>query len=115
MCYAEFGEILDAVDELDADVISLEAASSRMRIADELTAAGYPRAVGPGAYDIHAPRVPEERELTGLIDRALLAVPAERLWINPDCGLKTRSWTEAGPAPERTTAAARRVRGNLPE
>jgi 5-methyltetrahydropteroyltriglutamate--homocysteine methyltransferase len=114
MCYAEFGEILDAVDELDADVISLEAARSRMQIAEELAAAGYPRAVGPGVYDIHAPRVPEERELTDLIDRALLAVPAGRLWINPDCGLKTRSWAEAGPALERMTAAARRVRGNLP-
>jgi 5-methyltetrahydropteroyltriglutamate--homocysteine methyltransferase len=114
MCYAEFGDILDAVDALDADVISLEAARSRMRIADELAAAGYPRAVGPGVYDIHAPRVPEERELTDLIDRALIAVPAHRLWINPDCGLKTRSWAEAGPALERMAAAARRVRENLP-
>ncbi|MFI1438750.1 5-methyltetrahydropteroyltriglutamate--homocysteine S-methyltransferase [Streptomyces fructofermentans] len=114
MCYAEFGDIIDAVDALDADVISLEAARSRMGIADELAAAGYPRAVGPGVYDIHAPRVPEERELTDLIDRALLSVPADRLWINPDCGLKTRSWAEAGPALERLTAAARRVRANLP-
>jgi 5-methyltetrahydropteroyltriglutamate--homocysteine methyltransferase len=114
MCYAEFGEILDTVEDLDADVISLEAARSKMQIADELAAAGYAQAVGPGMYDIHAPRVPEERELTDLIDRALLAVPAERLWINPDCGLKTRSWAEAGPALERMTAAARRVRAALP-
>ena len=71
-------------------------------------------AVGPGVHDIHAPRVPEERELTDLIDRALIAVPAHRLWINPDCGLKTRSWVEAGPALERMAAAARRVRENLP-
>ncbi|NGO15454.1 5-methyltetrahydropteroyltriglutamate--homocysteine S-methyltransferase [Streptomyces sp. HC44] len=114
MCYAEFGEILGAVEELDVDVISLEAARSRMQIADELAAAGYPRAVGPGVYDIHAPRVPEERELTDLIDRALLAVPPERLWINPDCGLKTRSWSEAGPALVRMTTATRRVRAELP-
>jgi 5-methyltetrahydropteroyltriglutamate--homocysteine methyltransferase len=114
MCYAEFGEILAAIEDLDADVISLEAARSRMQIADELADARYPREVGPGVYDIHAPRVPAERELTDLIDRALKAVPSGRLWINPDCGLKTRGWDEVRPALERMTAAARRVRGNLP-
>ncbi|MFE5487148.1 5-methyltetrahydropteroyltriglutamate--homocysteine S-methyltransferase [Streptomyces sp. NPDC056527] len=114
MCYAEFGDILRAIDDLDADVISLEAARSHMRVADELAGAGYPREVGPGVYDIHSPRVPEEAEAVSLIERALLSVPADRLWINPDCGLKTRGWGEVRPALEHMTAAARRVRGRLP-
>ncbi|WP_433549604.1 5-methyltetrahydropteroyltriglutamate--homocysteine S-methyltransferase [Streptomyces sp. CA-294286] len=113
MCYAEFGEIIAAIDDLDADVISLEAARSHMRIAEELAEVGYPREVGPGVYDIHSPRVPAEREVSDLVDRALRAVPAHRLWINPDCGLKTRGWEEVRPALERMTAAARRVRQEL--
>ncbi|WP_329113060.1 5-methyltetrahydropteroyltriglutamate--homocysteine S-methyltransferase [Streptomyces sp. NBC_01353] len=114
MCYAEFGDILRAIDDLDADVISLEAARSHMQVADELAGAGYPREVGPGVYDIHSPRVPEEAEAVSLIERALLSVPADRLWINPDCGLKTRGWGEVRPALEHMAAAARRVRGSLP-
>ncbi|MEU8888504.1 5-methyltetrahydropteroyltriglutamate--homocysteine S-methyltransferase [Streptomyces sp. NPDC048442] len=114
MCYAEFGEIIGAIDDLDADVISLEAARSHMQIADELARVGYPREVGPGVYDIHSPRVPAEREVSDLVDRALRAVPSQRLWINPDCGLKTRGWDEVRPALERMTAAARRVRAELP-
>ncbi|MFP3990582.1 5-methyltetrahydropteroyltriglutamate--homocysteine S-methyltransferase [Streptomyces sp. E11-3] len=114
MCYAEFGDILAAIEELDADVISLEAARSGMRIADELAAAGYPREVGPGVYDIHSPRIPAEDELADLIARAVRAVPGRRLWINPDCGLKTRGWQEVRPALERMAEAARRARGDLP-
>ncbi|MBT2510346.1 5-methyltetrahydropteroyltriglutamate--homocysteine S-methyltransferase [Streptomyces sp. ISL-98] len=110
MCYAEFGAILAAIDDLDADVISLEAARSHMQIADELATAGYPREVGPGVYDIHSPRIPAEREITDLIDRALRTVPADRLWINPDCGLKTRTAAEVRPALENLVAAARRIR-----
>ncbi|WP_406503928.1 5-methyltetrahydropteroyltriglutamate--homocysteine S-methyltransferase [Streptomyces sp. NBC_00212] len=115
MCYAEFGEILAAIDDLDADVISLEAARSHMQVADELAAAGYPREVGPGVYDIHSPRVPSQDETAHLITRALRSVPAERLWINPDCGLKTRGWAEVRPALERMTAAAREARRQLPD
>ncbi|GGU72794.1 5-methyltetrahydropteroyltriglutamate--homocysteine methyltransferase [Streptomyces albospinus] len=115
MCYAEFGDILSAIEALDADVVSLEAARSYMEIAGELAVADYPREVGPGVYDIHSPRVPGEREITDLIDRALRSVPARRLWINPDCGLKTRGYAEIGPALERMTAAARRVRAALPD
>jgi 5-methyltetrahydropteroyltriglutamate--homocysteine methyltransferase len=114
MCYAEFGDVLQAIDDLDADVISLEAARSHMQVADELADAGYPREVGPGVYDIHSPRVPEEAEAVSLIERALLSVPAERLWVNPDCGLKTRAWQEVRPALEHMTAAARLVRDRLP-
>ncbi|MEV4970739.1 5-methyltetrahydropteroyltriglutamate--homocysteine S-methyltransferase [Streptomyces scopuliridis] len=115
MCYAEFGDILPAIDALDADVISLEAARSHMRVADELAAAGYPREVGPGVYDIHSPRVPSAGEVAGLLRKGLEAVPAERLWVNPDCGLKTRGWPEVRAALENLVAAAREVRGALPD
>ncbi|MBC3987425.1 5-methyltetrahydropteroyltriglutamate--homocysteine S-methyltransferase [Streptomyces sp. AC563] len=114
MCYAEFGDILSAIDALDADVISLEAARSHMRVADELAAAGYPREVGPGVYDIHSPRVPEVAEVVGLLRAGLVAVPADRLWVNPDCGLKTRGWPETRRSLEHLVAAAREVRAELP-
>ncbi|MCC3769681.1 5-methyltetrahydropteroyltriglutamate--homocysteine S-methyltransferase [Streptomyces sp. UNOC14_S4] len=114
MCYAEFGEILPAIEALDADVISLEAARSRMAVADELAAAGYPREAGPGVYDIHSPRVPSAGEMADLLRHALRAVPADRLWANPDCGLKTRRPEEAGRALENLVTAARRVRAELP-
>ncbi|MGK5632751.1 5-methyltetrahydropteroyltriglutamate--homocysteine S-methyltransferase [Streptomyces sp. URMC 123] len=114
MCYAEFGEVLAGIEALDADVISLEAARSRMGIADELAAAGYPREVGPGVYDIHSPRVPTTEEMAELLRHALRAVPAERLWINPDCGLKTRGREEVEAALGNMVAAARLVRESLP-
>ncbi|WP_372410857.1 5-methyltetrahydropteroyltriglutamate--homocysteine S-methyltransferase [Streptomyces luteireticuli] len=113
MCYAEFGDVLQAIDDLDADVISLEAARSHMQVAGELADAGYPREVGPGVYDIHSPRVPDTGEVTALLRRALAAVPAERLWVNPDCGLKTRGWTEVREALEHLVAAAREARGEV--
>ncbi|MFJ6213487.1 5-methyltetrahydropteroyltriglutamate--homocysteine S-methyltransferase [Streptomyces sp. NPDC092296] len=114
MCYAEFGDILQAIDDLDADVISLEAARSHMQVADELAAAGYPREVGPGVYDIHSPRVPSAEEAAALLRRGLDAIPAERLWVNPDCGLKTRGWPEVRASLENLVTAAREVRGGLP-
>ncbi|MGP3949073.1 5-methyltetrahydropteroyltriglutamate--homocysteine S-methyltransferase [Streptomyces sp. 7N604] len=113
MCYAEFGEILPAIEALDADVISLEAARSRMGIAGELAEAGYPREVGPGVYDIHSPRVPSAGEIADLLRQALRAVRPERLWVNPDCGLKTRFPEEADAALENMTAAAREVRAAI--
>jgi 5-methyltetrahydropteroyltriglutamate--homocysteine methyltransferase len=114
MCYAEFGEILTAIDDLDADVISLEAARSHMQVAHELADAGYPREVGPGVYDIHSPRVPDTDEVVALLREGLKAVPAERLWVNPDCGLKTRGWAEVRSSLEHLVAAAHEVRGALP-
>jgi 5-methyltetrahydropteroyltriglutamate--homocysteine methyltransferase len=114
MCYAEFGDILQAIDDLDADVISLEAARSHMQVADELAGAGYPREVGPGVYDIHSPRVPSTEEATALLRKGLDAIPAERLWVNPDCGLKTRGWPEVRTSLEHLVAAAREVRSGLP-
>lgn len=85
-CYAEYGDILQAIDDLDADVISLEAARSPMQVAGELATAGYPREVGPGVYDIHSPRVPGVDEATALLRKGLGVIPVERLWVNPDCG-----------------------------
>ncbi|WP_331767001.1 5-methyltetrahydropteroyltriglutamate--homocysteine S-methyltransferase [Embleya sp. NBC_00896] len=115
MCYAEFGEILAAIDDLDADVISLEAARSHMQVAHELTGAGYPRAVGPGVYDIHSPRVPSIEEATELLRAGLAALPPERLWVNPDCGLKTRNWPEVHDSLANLVTAAHTVRSELTE
>ncbi|MEJ8660673.1 5-methyltetrahydropteroyltriglutamate--homocysteine S-methyltransferase [Streptomyces sp. MS1.AVA.4] len=110
MCYAEFGDIVQAIDDLDADVISLEAARSHMQVARELAAHGYPREAGPGVYDIHSPRVPGAEEAAALLRTGLEAIPAERLWVNPDCGLKTRGWPETRASLENLVAAARTVR-----
>ncbi|WP_329371188.1 5-methyltetrahydropteroyltriglutamate--homocysteine S-methyltransferase [Streptomyces sp. NBC_00669] len=114
MCYAEFGDIVQAIDDLDADVISLEAARSHMQVADELAGHGYPREAGPGVYDIHSPRVPGADEAATLLRKGLEAIPAERLWVNPDCGLKTRGWPETKASLENLVAAARTVRAELP-
>ncbi|MGX1885666.1 5-methyltetrahydropteroyltriglutamate--homocysteine S-methyltransferase [Streptomyces sp. NPDC055287] len=114
MCYAEFGDILQAIEDLDADVISLEAARSHMQVAGELARAGYPREAGPGVYDIHSPRVPSTGEAAALLRKGLEAIPPERLWVNPDCGLKTRGWPEVRTSLENLVAAAREVRSSLP-
>jgi len=113
MCYAEFGDIVQAIDDLDADVISLEAARSHMQVARELAEHGYPREAGPGVYDIHSPRVPSTAEAAALLRKGLEAIPAERLWVNPDCGLKTRGWSETSASLENLVAAARTVREEL--
>ncbi|MEU8760104.1 5-methyltetrahydropteroyltriglutamate--homocysteine S-methyltransferase [Streptomyces sp. NPDC048659] len=113
MCYAEFGDIVQAIDDLDADVISLEAARSHMQVAGELAAHGYPREAGPGVWDIHSPRVPSTAEAAALLRKGLEAIPAERLWVNPDCGLKTRAWPETRASLENLVAAAREVRTEL--
>lgn len=113
MCYAEFGDIVQAIDDLDADVISLEAARSHMQVARELAAHSYPREAGPGVYDIHSPRVPSAQETAALLRKGLEAIPAERLWVNPDCGLKTRGWPETRASLENLVTAAREVRSEL--
>jgi 5-methyltetrahydropteroyltriglutamate--homocysteine methyltransferase len=113
MCYAEFGDIVQAIDDLDADVISLEAARSHMQVAGELADHGYPREAGPGVYDIHSPRVPDTTEVTALLRKGLAAIPADRLWVNPDCGLKTRGWPETKESLDHLVAAARQLRAEL--
>lgn len=110
LCYSEFGEVINAIVDLDADVTSLEAARSRMEVLDDLNSVGFANGVGPGVYDIHSPRVPEVSEIEKLLRAALEAVPVERLWVNPDCGLKTRGYEEVRAALVNMRAAARRVR-----
>ena len=113
MCYADFGDILPAIVEMDADVISLEAARSDMTITADLAAAGYPNEVGPGVWDIHSPRVPSADEIEDRLRAAVSAFPAERLWVNPDCGLKTRGYPETIASLGNLVAAAGRVRQDL--
>jgi len=113
MCYSEFGDILDAIVALDADVTSVEAARSRMELAEELADAGWHRGIGPGVYDIHSPRVPGTEEVAGLLRKAVAAVGPERLWVNPDCGLKTRDYDEVVPSLRHLVAAAHQVRGEI--
>ncbi|MEU9891461.1 5-methyltetrahydropteroyltriglutamate--homocysteine S-methyltransferase [Sphaerisporangium sp. NPDC051011] len=113
MCYAEFGEIITAIDDMDADVISLEAARSHMQVAEELARSGYPREVGPGVYDIHSPRVPGVEEVASLLRKGLSAIPADRLWANPDCGLKTRAWPEVRASLENLVTAAKEIRAEV--
>jgi len=114
LCYSEFGAVIDAIDGLDADVTTIEAARSKMAVLDDLHTSGFGRGVGPGVYDIHSPRVPTEDELALLLFDAVRAIPGERLWANPDCGLKTRGYAEVEPALRNLVAAARRVRATLP-
>ena len=113
MCYSEFGEIIGAIGDLDADVTSIEAARSRMELLGALREAGYTRGIGPGVYDIHSPRVPDVAEITDALERALATVSPEQLWVNPDCGLKTRGYSEVEPALRNLVAAARHVRSAL--
>ena len=110
LCYSEFGQIIDAIKGLDADVTSIEAARSKMEVVPELAEAGFDHGIGPGVWDIHAPRVPSEEELAQLIGLAADAVPVSRLWVNPDCGLKTRGYAETKASLENLVAATRQVR-----
>ncbi|TDD72771.1 5-methyltetrahydropteroyltriglutamate--homocysteine S-methyltransferase [Actinomadura darangshiensis] len=113
MCYSEFGEIIGAIGALDADVTSVEAARSHMELVADLRAAGYENGIGPGVYDIHSPRVPAAEEMEDNLRRALRAVEPARLWVNPDCGLKTRAYPETEASLRNLVAAARRVRAEL--
>ena len=110
LCYSEFGEIIDAVDGLDADVTSIEAARSRMDVVEPLGAHGYSRGIGPGVYDIHSPRVPSAAEQEELIRIAATRIPGSQLWVNPDCGLKTRGYDETLASLRGLVEAARAVR-----
>ena len=113
LCYSEFGEIIGAIDGLDADVTSIEAARSKMEIIGDIADAGYARGIGPGVYDIHSPRVPTEGEVTELLAEAVRSIDADQLWVNPDCGLKTRRYDEVTPSLEHMLAATRAVRATL--
>jgi 5-methyltetrahydropteroyltriglutamate--homocysteine methyltransferase len=110
LCYSEFGEVIGAIADLDADVTSIEAARSHMEVLDDLNAIGFSNSVGPGVYDIHSPRVPSTTEMAQSLQAALKAVPAQRLWVNPDCGLKTRNADEVTKSLQNMVAAAQEVR-----
>ncbi|TMQ97839.1 5-methyltetrahydropteroyltriglutamate--homocysteine S-methyltransferase [Actinomadura soli] len=113
MCYSEFGEIIGAIGALDADVTSVEAARSHMELVADLRAAGYENGIGPGVYDIHSPRVPGADEIEENLRRALRAVDPGRLWVNPDCGLKTRAYPETEASLRNLVTAAHRVRADV--
>jgi 5-methyltetrahydropteroyltriglutamate--homocysteine methyltransferase len=110
MCYAEFNDIIEAVASLDADVISIETSRSRMELLDAFVRYRYPSGIGPGVYDIHSPRVPSTGEIRQLLDRASSVLSIPQLWVNPDCGLKTRDWAEVRPSLENMVQVARGLR-----
>lgn len=113
LCYSEFGDVIGAIDGLNADVTSIEAARSRMEVLPELADAGFARGVGPGVYDIHSPRVPSQEEVTELLELAVKSVDPDLLWVNPDCGLKTRGYAETTASLKNLVGAALAVRAQV--
>lgn len=113
MCYSEFNDIVKAIDDMDADVISFEASRSDLSLIEDLKANNFETEVGPGIYDIHSPRIPSKDELVDIINRILAKLPADKVWINPDCGLKTRGDKEATESLENLVAATNEVREQL--
>jgi 5-methyltetrahydropteroyltriglutamate--homocysteine methyltransferase len=111
LCYSEFGVVIDAIRNLDADVTSIEAARSRMEVVRDIQVSGFDHGIGPGVYDIHSPRVPSVTEVTELIERALESIPGRQIWVNPDCGLKTRGYDETIASLANVVEATRLVRG----
>jgi 5-methyltetrahydropteroyltriglutamate--homocysteine methyltransferase len=110
MCYSEFNDIMAAIAAMDADVITIETSRSDMELLDAFEDFQYPNQIGPGVYDIHSPNIPAAQQMIALIKKAADRIPAERLWVNPDCGLKTRQWAEVVPALTEMVAAARALR-----
>ncbi|OBX07122.1 5-methyltetrahydropteroyltriglutamate--homocysteine S-methyltransferase [Gallibacterium genomosp. 3] len=113
MCYSEFNDILPAIAALDADVITIETSRSDMELLTAFADFKYPNEIGPGVYDIHSPRVPAEAEIEHLLRKALNVIPKERLWVNPDCGLKTRGWPETLAALENMVKVTKKLRAEL--
>lgn len=113
MCYSEFNDIIESVAAMDADVITIETSRSQMELLDAFASFHYPNEIGPGVYDIHSPRIPTEQEMTTLLHKALAVLPARNLWVNPDCGLKTRKWPETRAALVNMVAAAKALRGQV--
>ncbi len=113
MCYSEFNDIIASIADMDADVITIETSRSDMELLDAFDNFKYPNEIGPGVYDIHSPNIPSEAHIVQLMKKAAERIPAERLWVNPDCGLKTRQWAEVIPALTNMVAAARTLRGQV--
>ena len=113
MCYSEFNDVIESIAAMDADVITIETSRSDMELLDAFEAFAYPNDIGPGVYDIHSPRVPDASEMANLLRKAAKRIPANRLWVNPDCGLKTRGWPETEAALIHMVTAARQLRAEL--
>ncbi|MFR0692855.1 5-methyltetrahydropteroyltriglutamate--homocysteine S-methyltransferase [Enterobacterales bacterium AE_CKDN230030158-1A_HGKHYDSX7] len=113
MCYSEFNDVIESIAAMDADVITIETSRSDMELLEAFEQFEYPNEIGPGVYDIHSPRVPTREEMVKLLRKAARRIPAERLWVNPDCGLKTRAWPETEAALVNMVAAARELRRDL--
>jgi 5-methyltetrahydropteroyltriglutamate--homocysteine methyltransferase len=110
MCYSEFNDIIKSIADMDADVITIETSRSDMELLDVFEEFEYPNEIGPGVYDIHSPNIPPQDQIITLMDKAAERIPAERLWVNPDCGLKTRQWEEVIPALQNMVSAAEILR-----
>jgi 5-methyltetrahydropteroyltriglutamate--homocysteine methyltransferase len=110
MCYSEFNDIIASIADMDADVITIETSRSDMELLDAFDDFNYPNEIGPGVYDIHSPNIPTQAHIVQLMQKAAERIPAERLWVNPDCGLKTRQWAEVLPALTNMVAAAKTLR-----
>jgi 5-methyltetrahydropteroyltriglutamate--homocysteine methyltransferase len=115
MCYSEFNDILPSIAAMDADVITIETSRSNMELLDAFGEFSYPNEIGPGVYDIHSPRIPTAAAMRTLLERACRVIPVERLWVNPDCGLKTRGWAEVEAALEQMVEATRQLRTQMAE
>ncbi|MDX1559964.1 MAG: 5-methyltetrahydropteroyltriglutamate--homocysteine S-methyltransferase [Marinobacter sp.] len=113
MCYSEFNDIIEAIARMDADVITIETSRSDMELLEAFRSFRYPNDIGPGVYDIHSPNIPDREQIRSLMMKAAERIPAERLWVNPDCGLKTRQWEEVLPALRSMVAAARELRASI--
>lgn len=110
MCYSEFNDIIQHIADMDADVITIECSRSQMELLDAFAEFKYPNEIGPGVYDIHSPRVPSKTEMVNLLEKAQAVIPANQLWVNPDCGLKTRHWEEVRKALVEMVSAAKEMR-----
>jgi 5-methyltetrahydropteroyltriglutamate--homocysteine methyltransferase len=113
MCYSEFNDIIGSIADLDADAITIETARSDMELLEAFDDFRYPNDIGPGVYDIHSPNVPAEARMVALMRKAAERIPAERLWVNPDCGLKTRQWEEVVPSLTNMVSAAKTLRATF--
>src|SRR5262249_1292537 len=110
MCYSEFNDIIEAIAQMDADAITIETSRSDMELLDVFEHFNYPNQIGPGVYDIHSPNIPSEEQIVVLMRKAAERIPSDRLWVNPDCGLKTRQWEEVIPALTNMVSAAKKLR-----
>ena len=110
MCYSEFNDIISSIADMDADVITIETSRSHMELLGAFDNFKYTNEIGPGVYDIHSPNIPSEAHIVQLMRKAAERIPAQRLWVNPDCGLKTRAWEEVIPALENMVKAAKSLR-----